>query len=137
MKVAELNRFAYSDSGTFGHLITPDGLRYATVERPWLDNKPSISCIPTGVYICQPRRFNKGGYDAIEVTEVDGRTNILMHIANRPEQVEGCIGINTTHGAYGHQWVGLNSRDAFTALMSELGRETFKLSINNSGCCKG
>lgn len=137
MKVAEMNRFAYSPDGTFGELVTPSGLYYATVERPWLENKRGVSCIPEGVYVCRPRKFHKGGYDAIEITNVQDRTHILMHVANYPSQVMGCIGINTRHGAINHQWCGLSSKKAFKSLMAELGGETFKLSITNSACSAG
>lgn len=131
MQTAHLERFAHADYGTFGDLITPMGMHYATVERPWLMNKPRVSCIPLGEYTCKPRRFYRKGYDAIEITEVQGRTHILMHIANSPHELHGCVGINTSHGAVKHQWCGLQSKNAFNSLMDELGGKTFKLIITN------
>jgi hypothetical protein len=131
LKVAVLSRIAWPDHGTFGYLTTPSGTEYATVERPWLNNMPSVSCIPTGIYICKPRFYNRGGYDAIEVTDVEGRTYIMFHIANSPHEVAGCIGINQRLGSIKGQWAGVNSTLAFEAFMSELGNEEFKLSIEN------
>ena len=90
-----LIRFAYLDTGTFGHLWLPSGVVLHTVERPWLFNKPRVSCIPEGTYKLAPRHFFRGGYDTYEVTGVPGRRYILFHIANWPTDVEGCIGLGT------------------------------------------
>ena len=61
-----------------------------TVERPWLDNKPFESCIPTGTYdlewITRP-----SGKPAIQVMDVPGRTHILLHPGNDVQDVVGCI----------------------------------------------
>lgn len=88
-------RFAYGDTGTFGSMYMPDGTRLYTVERPWLDNRPSVSCIPEGNYWATRRRFFRGGYDAVEILDVPSRRYILFHIANYPKDVEGCIGVGT------------------------------------------
>lgn len=128
---ATIERFCHSESATFGWLTTPSGRRYATVERPWLNNKVGVSCIPVGEYICEPTRFNRGGYDAIKICNVDGRTHIKMHIASLPSSVEGCIGINTRFGILYGQWAGVGSRVAFRSLMQELGGKKFKLLITN------
>ena len=84
IKTSILERFCYADYGTFGWLTTPSGKLYAVVERPWLDNRVGESCVPKGLYACRPRRYYRGGYDAIEVAGVTGRTFIMMHIANHP-----------------------------------------------------
>ncbi len=131
MQIAQIERFCYSIKGTFGWLTTPSGARYATVERPWLKNERGESCIPIGLYFCEPRRFNKGGYDAIHIKDVPDRSHILMHIANFPDEVEGCIGINRRHGVLDNQWAGIDSRNAFRSLMQEMGGKKFKLSITN------
>ncbi len=127
-----LERFAYSASGTFGILILPSGQRLATVERPWLDNKVSISCIPVGEYHCSPRRYNRGGYDAYIVNDVPGRTYILFHIGNYVRNSNGCILVNSYHGATSSgEWCGRQSKTAFDAMREELGRSEFKLKIIN------
>lgn len=43
----------YYDTHTEGVLTLPDGQEIYTLERPWLDNEPSVSCIPEGQYIIQ------------------------------------------------------------------------------------
>ena len=126
-----LTRFCYSDQGTFGRLTLPDGQWLATVERPWLNNAAGLSCIPVGEYDCEPRRFNRGGYDAVEVIEVPHRSHILFHIGNKPSDSLGCILINSSHGCLGGQWAGLSSKPAFQVFMDAVDRQPFKLKIVN------
>lgn len=123
-----LERFCFAPNGTFGKIQLSEALIY-TVERPWANNIPSVSCIPNGLYICRPRRFFRGGYDAIEVTGVPGRSHILFHKANLPTEVEGCIAPASSLGALSGQWAGLGSAQAFDKLMEEFGGKTFTLSI--------
>jgi hypothetical protein len=112
-----LTRIAYLDVGAFGKLILPSGVRLYTVERPWLGNAPSISCIPEGVYQLRPRPFFRGGYDAIEIMDVPDRSHILIHIANWPWDVEGCVGPGIGLDLGNNQVV--SSRIAFGQLMEE------------------
>ncbi|MGE4193081.1 MAG: DUF5675 family protein [Pseudodesulfovibrio sp.] len=66
-----------------------------TLERPWLDNQPDVSCIPAGRYICRRTVSPKFG-ETFEVTNVEGRTHILFHAGNFPEETEGCILLGVT-----------------------------------------
>lgn len=122
-----LTRFAWTDMGVFGEMLV-DGQRLFTVERPWLDNRPAVSCIPLGVYECAPRRFYRGGYDAIEVQGVPGRTYILFHRGNVASDVQGCIAVTSRLGALNGVWAGLNSRPAFELFMAHFNRR-FTLAI--------
>lgn len=112
----DLTRY-YTPLGTFGQFSTPDGITLYTVERPWLDNLPNVSCIPEGNYTCVPRHFFRGGYDAVEILNVPGRTHILFHIANVPGDVLGCVGVGAQLGALGSQWAVLRSREGFAKFM--------------------
>ena len=125
-----LSRFAYSEMGTFGKMRMPDGVRLYTVERPWLGNAPSISCIPCGDFKCVPRRFFRGGYDAVEIMGVPGRSHILFHVANKFTEVEGCVGVNSTLSCSEGVWCGGGSRAAFEKFMEFYNRE-FRLRIEN------
>ena len=131
MKFVKLERFCYADGGTFGDLTTPEGRRFATVERPWLFNRKSISCVPVGEYKCKPRFYHRGGYKAIEVCNVPDRTHILFHIGNFVRNSNGCILINKSFGAINGEWCGLSSKTAFSSFMSELGGSNFTLKISN------
>jgi hypothetical protein len=54
-----------------------------------------------------------------------------MHIGNYARNSNGCVLINTSHGAINHEWCGIGSKNAFRSLMSELGSNKFKLIIKN------
>jgi hypothetical protein len=114
-----LTRFCYGDQGTFGRLVLPSGICLFTVERPWLDNRPSISCIPEGRYEMRPRNFFRGGYGTFEIQNVPDRTHILLHVANRPHEVEGCIGLGVALSPRGDAVI--KSRKAFAQFSAEAG----------------
>lgn len=123
----DLVRTSYEPKGTRGVLAMPDGWACFTVELPWRGNKVALSCIPEGEYPLKLRRSHAveratgGEYlSGWEVTEVPGRTYIMIHPANYPPELEGCIapGRDKTD-MDGYPAVG-SSRDAFDKLMSEL-----------------
>lgn len=123
-----IERFAYTPMGVFGRCYIA-GQELFTVERPWLNNERSISCIPEGRYTCSPRFYNKGGYDAIEITQVPGRTNVLLHKGNTMHDLAGCIAITAKLGCVEGIWGGVNSREAFRILMDHYGSADFILEI--------
>ena len=126
-----LQRFCYSESGTFGELTLPDGQMVYTVERPWLNNARGESCIPVGKYQCKPRFYNRGNYDAVEVLNVPQRSHILFHIGNRPRDSKGCILINDRLGCLGGEWAGKSSTSAFNEFMRQVQGQPFELTITN------
>ena len=80
--------------GTFGMFLINKILFGFTCERPWKDNKPYVSCILTGTFKWKISMFypkNGRPYKCIEILNVEGRTLIKMHIANCPDELEGCI----------------------------------------------
>jgi|TARA_R110002124_G_scaffold52083_2_gene150202 hypothetical protein len=93
MKI-ELQRYAYDSRGTMG-VITLEGERFYTIERTWLDNAPNVSCIPEGTYQMGWRDSPKFG-ETWHVKDVPDRTHILIHVANFPENVHGCIGLGVS-----------------------------------------
>ena len=74
---------------TNGIVTLPDGTEYPSLERAWLDNQTSISCIPAGHY--KFKRDTHGRFQWFEVLDVEGRTNIEMHLGTKPGHSEGCI----------------------------------------------
>jgi hypothetical protein len=129
MLAVTLRRFALAPDGAFGILTLPSGRELWTAERPWRDNQPRVSCIPPGRYQCGPRRYFRGGYDAIEVRDVPGRSDILFHRGNRPRDVQGCIVVGVRRGCVAGEWGVLGSSEAFDQLMAEVGGETFELTV--------
>ncbi len=110
----KLQRFAYSDLGTFGRLLLPSFSCY-TVERPWLNNRPFVSCVPEGTYRLEPRRYNRGGYETLEITGVPNRSLILIHKGNLPRHVQGCVAVGRRLGCLEGTWSVLESAQAFAA----------------------
>ena len=84
-----LERFCYHPEGTLG-VLTVGGEEFYTVERPWEENLPRISCIPEGEYEMKRRKSPKFGW-CWEVKDVPNRTYILFHSANFPDELQGCI----------------------------------------------
>ena len=87
----------HSDDGTqtLGDLQVGVSFSRATLERPWKDNKPNISCIPRGTYECVwsfSPRFMRYTY---EVKNVPKRSGIRFHKGNYWFQIEGCILLGT------------------------------------------
>lgn len=118
-KTITIERFAYTPQGTFGQLKVGDFECY-TVERPWLHNKRNVSCIPEGWYELYYSRYNRGGYDAYEIKHCTGRSEILIHIGNISDNVEGCIAVGQRLGSLAKQWAVINSSKAFKYFMKEM-----------------
>lgn len=145
---ATLLRFADSPFGVFGYLDLLDDTdhrmgRFCAVEDDWLDNLPSLSCIPAGSYTCRRTLYLKGGYPTYEVTGVPERSRILFHVANTEEDVGGCIGLGKKFGGCtvkdeddpAHwpviKWAVLRSAEAFKQFMGLLdGVDEFVLEVS-------
>ena len=93
MKTIVLERFCYHPEGTLG-VIRLDGDLFYSIEKPWLDNAKSVSCIPIGTYQTGWRKSPKFG-QTWQIEDVTDRTYILIHVANYPSDVHGCIGLGT------------------------------------------
>lgn len=74
-----------------------------TCEREWLNNQPNISCIPSGLYGLEPHQF-RGRLkthalvgETVSHYPVEGvaRFAVVIHPANIPSQLEGCIAAGT------------------------------------------
>ena len=71
------------------------------VELPWLSNQPNESCIPAGIYSIEPYQSDNHGdvfilkNHNLGVGHFKGdsvRFGILIHVANFPSEIDGCIG---------------------------------------------
>lgn len=120
------------EMGTFGKWHMPDGFECCICEPPWKGNKIGQSCIPPGVYTLERRnsevvrrttggRYTKGW----EVTDVPGRSWVMIHPGNVIEDTEGCLMPGDEFGGWttpnGYRWAVLHSHKAFDQLMSVLG----------------
>lgn len=114
-----LERFAYTPMGTFGYLRAPEFQCY-TIELPWEFNIPYASCIPEGLYHTVWGRFNKGGYETLEVVGVPRRTRIKFHVANTIDDLLGCIGLGKELGYIDGKWGVTSSKAAFAEFIASM-----------------
>lgn len=107
-----LSRNYFSD-GTNGTLKCQGKLICNTIELPWKDNRPKVSCIPEGEYFIAKRYSKKFGWH-LEILQVSKRNLILFHPANYAlRELQGCIAPVTKLSGSG---IGQMSRQSFIKL---------------------
>lgn len=127
--MVEIERLAHLPKGVLGVLRAPN-FECFTVERPWLDNQPFISCIPEGTWEVRP--FTGRRFKSVSIIEgVPNREFILIHSANRPTELSGCIAPGVRFDFEDQCPVVWNSRFALQSLFEAVGRE-FQLKIFSS-----
>ena len=98
--VAYLHRLQKDSKQTLGGMVvycgTNEVFSCKTLELPWLDNKPFISCIPPGEYTVQKRYSDTYGWHW-HILDVEGRTLILIHAGNFHRDTEGCVCVGRDH----------------------------------------
>lgn len=140
MNEAILTRRESTDEGTAG-VLSFGGEYTFTMELPWRDNRPQLSCIPKGTYTCVIVRSPKFG-KVYEVKNVPNRSHVLIHSANFAgnsdlgynTQLHGCIAPATRLGTMRNskgdmQLAGLVSRAALTQFMRWADDKPFTLRI--------
>lgn len=81
----------YFPEGTNGILLLNGAAICSTIELPWKNNQPRISCIPEGKYPLI-KRYSPHFNWHLEVTDVPARELILIHPANDAiTELKGCI----------------------------------------------
>ncbi len=81
----------YHPDGTNGELYANSSLQCYTIELPWLDNQPRVSCIPEGRYELK-KRYSPRFREHLLVKGVQGRSLVLFHPANDAlKELKGCI----------------------------------------------
>lgn len=100
-----LQRWAdHPEHGMLGELFYAGEKIADTIEKPWEDNQPFISCVPHGTYELVPFTRSNGDHvyalynpdldvyvDADERPNDNGRYSILIHIGNWSQELMGCI----------------------------------------------
>ena len=104
---------------------------WTTLELPYKNNLPSISCIPKGLYhvlYTYSQKFDRFTY---EVLNVKNRKGIRIHAVNYYNQLKGCIGLgsNLYDLNYDGQLDITESRAAIKDFENELKRQPFILLI--------
>lgn len=91
-----IKRIEYTDKQTLG-LMYFNGKEVAkTLELADKNNAPKISCIPKGTYKVVSRYSQKYG-NHFHITNVLGRSFILIHNGNYHTQILGCVLVGKTH----------------------------------------
>ena len=129
-------RFKRGDQGTRGMWIT-NGIVCNTLELPWRDNEPNISCIPAGEYKVRMRISGKYG-EVYHIKDVPNRSYILIHSGNWAgdikkgfkTHVKGCILLGKSRGLLQGQWAVLNSRITVRKFMLLMQKQPFTLKIH-------
>jgi len=128
--ILNTRRYGTGTSGTFSTAIVtkPDGTEPwhgFILELPWKNNQRRVSCIPAGRYRARfrtpentPAGLRTGVYELLDVPDRDG---ILVHVANKAEELLGCLAPGERVGVLPDQSgtpVGavLASRDALEGL---------------------
>ena len=120
-RLERTQRFA---RGTFGRLTSAAGVSWYSMEREWNDNLPRVSCIKPGRYRLRkwsseknPKTYCLAGGD-VGVVPGPGihRSAILIHPANRPLELQGCLALGLAQTERGI----LRSAPAVEAFLAEL-----------------
>lgn len=84
-----LTRIRQNDLFTLGVLTSEIFRPLYTLEPPWKDNAPNASCIPVGVYRCDPFPSPKFGL-TWKLRGVPDRSDIVLHWGSYVHDTRGC-----------------------------------------------
>ena len=113
--------------------VGSDYPRFFSLELPYADNQPNISCIPDGKYLCKRRVAEvTGGEETFEVMDVPGRSGILFHYGNTDSDTHGCILLGLGLGEVGFVPAILQSKKAWRKFMAYMYKvDQFELFIRH------
>ena len=132
MKTITIDRYSSTRNGTQSVIsVVGSDQSWHGLERPWLDNLPYESCIPTGTYVVLPWesprygtcRIFVGGDVAISEGRAD-RFACLIHPANYTRQLQGCLSPGCSKADYYEPETSCavwKSRDALSQMQEVLG----------------
>ncbi len=115
---AELIRLEKSIEGTFGVLRLDGQVFCVTLEPPDNNNSVNTSCIPPGRYSCRRVESPRFG-TTFEVTDVPGRSHILLHPGNVAGDTRGCVLLGKHFGFLRGNRAVLNSGKTFAQFMEQ------------------
>lgn len=136
---AYLTRLRQSNQGTEGFLTVPEiGFACFTLELPWRENRPSVSCIPAGIYPMTWRATDRRA--TYHIREVPNRTYILIHSGNYAgdvlkgfkTHVEGCVLLGGRMGWLNGQRAVLVSRATVGEFNTRMGGRDACLAITEA-----
>ncbi len=118
----------YFPNGTNGEFLFNGKRVCSSIELPWHDNKPRVSCIPEGRYELTKRYSQRFGHHLL-VNNVVNRSYILIHAYNDAlKESKGCIGpvsICTGEGKGNNSRLSLKKLLAMTSIEFQKGNKVF------------
>lgn len=100
-----IRRHKQTAFATYGRLFDAGGVEVCvTLELPWVDANAdghrdrNVSRFAPGTYKASRYHSPKRGYDVWEFDSVPDITASEIHIANLPEDLEGCVGVGSAFG---------------------------------------
>ena len=130
MKKLFLKRFFADHRATLGVLQIPDlSFPLFTLENCWRQNMSDISCIPPAVYLCTPYKSKKYP-DNYQLSDVPGRSKILIHVGNTAKDTKGCILLGMACGSLSNEPAILSSTEALNLFRSIINNQNFLLEIS-------
>lgn len=137
--IFRLVRFRTGKDGTFGELQDSFGNHlFFTVERPWLDNAPNVSCVPPGWYDTEWHDSPSHGKDTLQLLNVlDDREYCQFHSANWAYQLRGCIALGESIAPIlsrekGKKIMGVSaSRNSIKALKAQFKGQKVRVIVEN------
>ncbi len=125
MITLELIRY-HSPYATMGEFYIPDLSPIYTLEPPWLDNKPFVSCSPSGTYLMTSVVHDRFG--RTWVMDIPERTGMFWHTGNKVKHTKGCIlpGLRTSN-----DHTIIDSRKAMELMRSVLLDPVYRLHITH------
>lgn len=135
MKTAKMiMRLPSSKFGTFGRLDD-----FFSLELPWKDNLPKVSCIPEATYFCDVVRSPRMG-NVYQIFGVPGRSHCLIHSGNYAgdvslglrSHVQGCVLLGCKVGTLDRQPAVLVSKTAVRRFMESMEYKPFKLEVTHA-----
>lgn len=127
----KLIRHTFQADCTLGTLLDSamnDRFVAVTIERPWLDNKPRVSCIPEGIYDVVPYDSPTKG-TVFLLKNVPHRDMIEIHSANLASELLGCIAPGLKAGKLQGKEAVLYSKEAMKKITDLVNNKPFKLEI--------
>jgi hypothetical protein len=105
MQRLTIDRGPSTDLGTFG-VAAIGTMTWHSLELPWRDNRPNLSCIPPGVYRASVVESAHFGREVYLLQGVPGRIDVEVHPANWGGDIEkgfytdlkGCLSIGESLG---------------------------------------
>lgn len=141
-----IDLFIQRDASTLGSTagwLTCGLRKWATVERPWVPSQltaagtKGVSCVPPGRYrlephdseahpkcyalVCRELDVFHWPWEVPSTRRTFARTAVLIHPANWPYELRGCVAPGLRRELDGSDWCVRESRDAMNQIRSVIG----------------